>query len=243
MKYYLNFEGTIGEFIKQRRKAKKINSVELSKELGKGGAYISQIENGHNKKPDFDMLYEIFKRIGIEEERIEDYLESFGFISPEREEVRIQEAIDRQENSKEYYEEYEARQKAYADDYIEYRKHEEEFNKRSENSTNNGDHVLRDIFNADIKGIHSSLSQIAFENGTSGFEFTRNLERTLGKMNKSENLYKFLQLMFKNDLDILDEDGMVRVINTLYEELNKQLEGWGDRPWGEPTIKQPINKL
>lgn len=228
-KYYLNFEGTIGDFIKQRRKAKKINSVDLSKELGKGGAYISQIENGHNKRPDFDMLYEIFKRIGIEDERIEDYLEGFGFISPEREEMELRAAIHSQNMSMEEYQEIQRQEAEY-------------FSKHSENY-NNGDTLLKDIFNSNINRINSALSRIAVENKNDGFKFVGNLENTISNMSKDSRLYKFLLLFFDNDLDILDEDGIVKVINKLYEELNRCQKG---SPWGissTTTIKQPINKL
>lgn len=228
-KYYLNYSGSIGDFIKEHRKAKKINSVDLSKELGKSVAYISQIEHGHNKKPDFNTLYEIFKRIGIEEDRIEDYLESFGFMTPEREQARIQEQIGRQNMSIEEYEELQKQEDEY------FRKHHQMFN--------NGDDLLKEIFNSDINRINLILSRIAFNNTKEGFNFVRNLENTFSNMTKDNNLYKFLLLLFDDNLDILDEKGILNVINTLYEEINRCQR---ESPWGiSPTMKpkQPINKL
>lgn len=49
--------------IKALRKKKKKRGDELSKELGKGAAYISQIENGKIKEIDLDLLNDIFHKI------------------------------------------------------------------------------------------------------------------------------------------------------------------------------------
>lgn len=49
--------------IRDLRKKKKKRGDELSKELGKGASYISQIENGKIKEIDFNLLDEIFHRI------------------------------------------------------------------------------------------------------------------------------------------------------------------------------------
>ena len=46
--------------IRDLRKKKKKRGDELSKELGKGASYISQIENGKIKEIDFDLLSSIF---------------------------------------------------------------------------------------------------------------------------------------------------------------------------------------
>lgn len=49
--------------IRDLRKSKKKRGDELSKELGKGASYISQIENGKIKEIDFSMLNKIFRKI------------------------------------------------------------------------------------------------------------------------------------------------------------------------------------
>ncbi|MFB4472177.1 helix-turn-helix domain-containing protein [Oceanobacillus caeni] len=224
-KYYLDFNGSIGDFIKQHRKAKKINSVDLSKELGKSGAYISQIENGHNKKPDYDMLVNIFKRIGIPEDRIEDYLEAFGFLSPQREEMEIQRAIEKQNMSFE--------------EYKEIQKQEDEFFRENHDNFNNGDVLLEDIFKSDITRINSNLKRIAFGD-SKGFNFLRNIEKTFNDMPRNHSLYLFMLRFFENDLNGLDEQGMIKVINTLYDEINRIEK---DSSWGEPKLKEQINKL
>lgn len=49
--------------IRDLRKSKKKRGDELSKELGKGASYISQIENGKIKEIDFSLLNKIFQKI------------------------------------------------------------------------------------------------------------------------------------------------------------------------------------
>lgn len=49
--------------IRDLRKKKKKRGDELSKELGKGASYISQVENGKIKEMDFDLLNQIFHKI------------------------------------------------------------------------------------------------------------------------------------------------------------------------------------
>lgn len=60
-----NFELTenLRQTIRDLRKKKKKRGDELSKELGKGASYISQIENGKIKEIDFELLTEIFHKI------------------------------------------------------------------------------------------------------------------------------------------------------------------------------------
>ena len=74
-----NFELTesLRQTIKDMRKNKKKRGDELSKELGKGASYISQIESGKIKEIDFDLLNEIFKRItDLPETKYNEFLNS-----------------------------------------------------------------------------------------------------------------------------------------------------------------------
>lgn len=54
---------TLRTTIRTLRKEKKKRGDELSRELGKGASYISQIENGKIKEIDFDLLDNILRRI------------------------------------------------------------------------------------------------------------------------------------------------------------------------------------
>ena len=54
---------TLRNTIKQLRKDRKIRGDVLSKEIGKGTSYISQIESGKIKEIDFDALNNILYKI------------------------------------------------------------------------------------------------------------------------------------------------------------------------------------
>ena len=60
-----NFELTenLRSTIRDLRKSMKKRGDDLSKELGKGASYISQVENGKIKEIDFDLLDQIFRKI------------------------------------------------------------------------------------------------------------------------------------------------------------------------------------
>lgn len=61
--------------IRDLRKEKKKRGDELSKEIGKGASYISQIENGKIKEIDFDLLNEIFHKItDLSDKQYEDFM-------------------------------------------------------------------------------------------------------------------------------------------------------------------------
>lgn len=251
-KYYLNFKGSIGDFIKQHRQAKKINSVDLAKKLGKGNAYVSQIEHGHNKKPDFYVLYTLFKQIGIEQDRIEDYLEHFGFLSPEREEAELQRAIDTQNISME-----EAEEIQKADDEY-YKKIEERDNNfvankyleslnqndsREKNEAGDGNDLVNEIIKADLKNINDFIYKVSFDKDKQGIKFARNVSNALGNMKKKKEVYNFMLRFFDNDFSVLDEQALLKTINTLNEETNKkyeELKSWG---WNELEIKPKITRL
>jgi Helix-turn-helix. len=61
--------------IRDLRKKKKKRGDELSRELGKGASYISQIENGKIKEIDFKMLDDIFQKIvDLPQDQYEKYI-------------------------------------------------------------------------------------------------------------------------------------------------------------------------
>lgn len=63
--------------LKDLRKQKKKRGDELSREIGKGASYISQIENGKIKEIDFELLNEIFhKVIDLPETQYNEFIDS-----------------------------------------------------------------------------------------------------------------------------------------------------------------------
>ncbi|WP_167751345.1 helix-turn-helix domain-containing protein [Lentibacillus salicampi] len=227
-KYYLNFDGTLGEFIKQHRKAKKINARDLSFELGKGAAYIYQIESERNKNPDYDNVYKIFKYIGIDEDKIEDYLESFGLMSPEREQELINKQMQQNELTYDEYQQHEENEKEIRNSHPEY-------------FINTDDELLKEIINDRLEIINSILKEVSLEKTGEGFKLVKNIEQTLTNMKSNKKLYMFMQRLFDNNLSLLNEDSLVKVLNELYKEMNEAEKE--NAAWGEPIIKQSIDKL
>ncbi|UKS61502.1 helix-turn-helix domain-containing protein [Bacillus toyonensis] len=87
-----------GRDIKALRTKRKIGSRELSRLIGKAETYISQLERGLIKKPDYGTAYAIMKHLGWEEKNIEDFLYNFYQIkSPERIETETEEVADWEE--------------------------------------------------------------------------------------------------------------------------------------------------
>ncbi|MDO8226443.1 MULTISPECIES: helix-turn-helix domain-containing protein [Bacillus] len=78
--------------VRKIRTQKKIGSRKLARLIGKAETYVSQLERGLIKKPDYHTCFAIMRELGFREERIEDILDEFYNIkSPEKlaEEERI----------------------------------------------------------------------------------------------------------------------------------------------------------
>lgn len=238
-KYILDFDGTVGDFIKFWRKVKKINSKELSKIIGKSDSYISHLENNRNKNPDYDTLFEIFKRIGIEEIKIEDYLEYFGFLSPQREAADEAQMIARMNPTAEDFEEMEREAEYYRN--LENKETQDKKVDVIYKSYNNGDVLLDDILTENIKSIVYILHNMAEHDINNAFNIITGLSKVFDDVSTNENLYKFMNKFYSEKVSSLDEIGMVNVINTLYEELNRI-----DREktaFGKPRQRTGLTKL
>lgn len=75
------------DFIRIQRAVMNISSSGLSRTLGKNRSYVSQIENGYNKKPEYLTMKKMFGLLGVPEDEIEITLEQFNII-PTLEEQR-----------------------------------------------------------------------------------------------------------------------------------------------------------
>ncbi|WP_273129952.1 helix-turn-helix domain-containing protein [Bacillus weihaiensis] len=71
---------TFSGMVKAFRTKRNINARDLSRKLGKGDAYISQIENKRIKTPDYETAYEILKHIGVDENDIPRFLDHYRIL-------------------------------------------------------------------------------------------------------------------------------------------------------------------
>lgn len=241
--YHLNFDGTLGDYVRLHRKSKKINSKQLSLSVGKSDSYVSHLENGRNKNPDYSTLYEIFKRLGIAEEKIEDFLYYFHILSPERiaheeklalaaMEPPTEEDLKHMEEQAEYY--YQLQKE-------EDRLQQVAFEQKMFEESNNGNPLLEDMLDENIKRINKVLTDMIEYDFENSFGLVEGLGKTLDDVSTNKPLYKFLIRLFSERITSLDTEGLTKVVNALYEELNRV-----DREntaFGKPRQRTLIDKL
>lgn len=230
-KYVLNFEGSLGEYIKLLRKSKKITSINLSRMINKSDSYISHLENGRYKSPDYDTLYEILKRLSVDEDKIEDFLEHFDILSPNRiewEEKQIM--LSMEEPSEEEVQSWAAKAEEYDNFLL-------EDYERSED----GNELVIDILDENNKSIYSVLNELSSYNFNDGYQLIMGMSKVLDEISSNKLLYNFTIKFFSEKIPSLDEKGMVKVLNTLYKELNRIDEE--KNAFGKPKQRPLITKL
>ncbi|MFD1675966.1 helix-turn-helix domain-containing protein [Alicyclobacillus fodiniaquatilis] len=79
-----------GREVKRVRIQAGISSRQLSSKVGKASAYVSQLERGFIRNPDYDTCCKILEQLGINEDQIDIVLEHFGIVSPQILEQQIQ---------------------------------------------------------------------------------------------------------------------------------------------------------
>ncbi|MGG0755770.1 helix-turn-helix domain-containing protein [Brevibacillus laterosporus] len=84
-----------GSYLKSIRKTKKIPSKDLSVRVGKAVTYVSQLERGLIKKPDYETCFNLLKELNVKENEIEEILAFYNILSPDRIEADIEMAVKR----------------------------------------------------------------------------------------------------------------------------------------------------
>lgn len=214
------------DFIRIRRAVKNISSTKLSEKLGKNRAYVSQIENGHNKKPDYTTLMKMFRILGLPEEEIKPALKHFN-ISPsleeeiemhweEEQERKIEEENQEAQNNPDY-----VPQEVI--DYIEEEQNHEE--------------ILIDRIDRISYNLKSAL-----DTGYYGFNIAEGLYNCTEAMKSKKEFFLFFAHFFKDISPYnLDEKALLRVLNTLIEEENRINEE--TIAFGKPRLREKIRSL
>jgi transcriptional regulator with XRE-family HTH domain len=73
-----------GRELRNLRNKSGKTAKELSRMIGKGDAYVSQLESGKIKKPDYETCSLLLQKLGLDESRIEEILDRFNIKSTER---------------------------------------------------------------------------------------------------------------------------------------------------------------
>ncbi|MFC4321727.1 helix-turn-helix domain-containing protein [Litchfieldia salsa] len=87
-----------GKELKNIRQKVKYPSKELALEVGRAVTYVSQLERGLIKNPDYETCYMLLKELKFPEDKIDNFLDNFSIISPEREQAELKNDIEKHEN-------------------------------------------------------------------------------------------------------------------------------------------------
>ncbi|MGE1112973.1 helix-turn-helix domain-containing protein [Priestia megaterium] len=207
-----------GRDIKALRTKRKIGSRELSRLIGKAETYISQLERGLIKKPDYNTAYDIMKHLEFTESSIDDFLYNFHQIrSPQRIESEAQEVANWEEKRAAEIEELLSQREEGNDIVQEY-----PMNKRKKDSINIGSEWLTDL----IKNLEEKNEEIKMElsfnieNNAQVFEnIIDNLHSLLISMRKDRENFNFFIGLLQNDLSKLSKESKYNILKTVKEEM------------------------
>lgn len=93
-----------GKELKKIRGQVGYPSKPLSEKIGKAITYVSQLERGLIKNPDFDSCVKLLTELSFPINKIEDFLNSFGIVSEQRKKQELKQNIinsERNERAKE----------------------------------------------------------------------------------------------------------------------------------------------
>ncbi|WP_188048436.1 helix-turn-helix domain-containing protein [Bacillus sp. CH30_1T] len=224
-------ESNIGRDVKELRTKKGIGSRELSRLIGKAETYISQLERGLIKTPDYNTAFEIFKHLGHREDQIEDVLLNFYYIkSPLR--VEAEEAWEQQEIENAQDPVY---QNAKLDREIEAHEQRLQLGEYSEEEANRSIDWLLDTetdLNNKVRDIGNELNFFIDKKMDVFEDVINNLHTIVMSMSKNKEDYEFFTKLFKRDLSKFTNDSKNQIVETIKEEYKKSFEANGG--WGKP---------
>lgn len=205
--------------IKALRTKRGIGSRELSRLIGKAETYISQLERGLIKKPDYETSYNILKHLGFTESSIDGFLNNFYQIkSPERIESEAEEVANWEEKRAAEIEEMWLRGQEEIINEPEYQ-----------------EHLLNEKINFESKWMKELYSQLESKNdeikrellfniktNMKTFESViENLHSLIISMRNDKGNFDFFVGLFENDLTILNDESKEKILKVVNEEKAK----------------------
>lgn len=192
---------TFGKDLKRMRKQVGISSKVLSQKVGKAVTYVSQLERGLIKNPDYNTCYNLLKELGIQEGKIEDILYNhYNIASTEREEAILEQQIKQFEHK---CAEEEADPEEYAEKQLHFWLEETSFELR--HSNDNLHHMFNVLIDKDITRAETVI---------------KNIE----SLTKSKETFDFFCALFEHDYSAITNDKrehLLHVINELMRDIKK----------------------
>jgi len=189
-----------GKELKGLRMRAGIGSKELSRMIGKAVTYVSQLERGLIKNPDYNACYSLLETVGFPKHHIDQHLETYGIISPKLEEHILNKNVERAMHE-------EAEKQANPDAYAErwHQWYEDDQVTLLKDATNSL-HQMLDLF------IDKDLTRAATVIG--------NMENMLA----SKENFEFLCSLFEFDFAQLDATQRLELLFTLPKFFNTNLK-------------------
>ncbi|KNH20309.1 hypothetical protein ACS78_18165 [Priestia megaterium] len=203
-----------GRDIKALRTKRKIGSRELSRLIGKAETYISQLERGLIKKPDYNTAYDIMKHLKFTESNIEGFLYNFHQIkSPKRIESEADEVANWEEKRAAEIEEFLSQ--GQEEDNIVQEYPLNKFEKKKNNIES--EWMLELIRNLERKNdeIKVELSFNIDKNAQIFEHVIYNLHSLLISMRKDRENFNFFVELFENDLSTLSKESKEEILKTV----------------------------
>lgn len=209
-----------GRDIKALRTKRGIGSRELSRLIGKAETYISQLERGLIKKPDYNTSFSILKHLGFKESGIEDFLYDYHQIkSPERIESEAEEVAN-----------WEEKRVAEIEAMIFQKQDTIDINQEYKENIENNDldwfesewmKVLYQQLESKNEEIKRELSFNLEKNMKTFESVLENLHSLITSMRKDKGNFDFFVGLFEHDLSILDEESKGKILKVVKEEMDK----------------------
>lgn len=209
----------IGRDIKALRTKRKIGSRELSRLIGKAETYISQLERGLIKKPDFDTAFAIMKNLGWNVENIEDFLSNFYQIySPKRiadEELQLNWHEDRDAKIEEVW----------------IKRNDPEFiaNMVERDNKNFESQWMLDLYEVLESRNEEIKKELTFninKNAQTFENVINNLHSLLTSMREDRENFNFFVGLFEKDLTILNGESKNNILKTVREETERHIQNY-----------------
>ncbi len=211
-------DNSFGNYIKALRKSAGISSKQLASMLSRAPAYISQIENGRNKNPNYSAAYQILSILGVKEDMIEHKLHTFHIYSPEYYEAEA-ELAEKHANDPEYQEHMlqQARQIA------------EQESIMNKPATYWGEPLKDDWFNwfqtqdtsKQIIEIKATLDHLANSKAPNNTKLISNIYELVTKMRNDKELFEFFSELFKEDYTVFSFEKRNKIIKAINKEIRE----------------------
>ncbi|UAL54464.1 helix-turn-helix domain-containing protein [Metabacillus dongyingensis] len=210
-----------GRDIRALRTKRGMGSRELSRLVGKAETYISQLERGLIKKPDYNTAFEIVKLLGFTESGIDKFLESFYQIkSPLKIAAEAEDVENLDEARAAKIEEMWTQRQEDIDNDQEY--HVNNFEKEMVNIESEWMIELIDKLKRRNEEIKMELSFNIDKNAQTFEPVINNLYSLLTSMRKDRGNFNFFVGLFENDLSILSQESKDKILKVVKEEMDEK---------------------